>query len=402
MIARRTMRTLMLLLWTAAMMPVSAQAIDLSQCGEDGVTEVPDFAQGRDNRGCLRIDPGNGDAAVPFQWEVFHRRGISRSATDGGETPRVDVINIDQPQCSNKNEGCSVVVWDTTIDHYLDRSAKNDDLLFIGAGHRIEYMLIKDSVIANTFTCKGGEGIQGPNGLSCAPGERSSSHVDGLQMRGNPVNNGWFVMQDTTFVNGFNLHMLVQAASEFGRLGSFVIQGGQFGRRQSIGAASRWIDDCERRRDNDSNGDDICPIGRAQIGNDQREVWFINVFGTTNINVKGNSEKLVIVNSGCDTRSCNNASTGFNNGWPHPLPPVADSGPGICPNGRIKSFNAIPTFCYTSLEAAGRDHKLPPFVHLSASGWANPGGDPSSPPPPPTTPPPAPERPNPPVIIDVR
>ena len=89
------------------------------------------------------------------------------------------------------------------------------------------------------------------------------------------------------------------------------------------------------------------------------------------MNVRGKSEKIVVVNSGCDRDSCG-TSIGFNNGWPHPLRGIPSPGNGSCPNGRIEDFNSIPTFCYTSLEAARDDHKLPPFVQLSSSGWKDP------------------------------
>lgn len=377
----RMMGYLPALLLLGALLPAPALAIDRSKCNDDNVSEIPSFATTRDSQGCLILDPGNGDPLVPFQYETFHRQGISRTAIDGGETPTVDVLNIDRGDVCDGSQGCTMLVWDTVLDNYSDRVAKNDDLLFIGAGHRTEYLLIKDSILANTATCKGGTGWNGPNGLSCSAGETSASHVDGLQLRGQPVNDGWIVLQDTIFVNGFNYHLLMQSSAQLGQLGSFVIQGGNFGRLQSVGHATSWIDDCKKRHDQtNSNGTDICPEGRASITNDLREIWLIDVVGTTGVNPKGDTDKMVIVNTGCDKTSCD-GSIGFDRGWPQPLAGWSTSGTGQCPNGQVTSYHGIPTYCYTSLENAAQSHKLPPFVQFSDSGWANPTGQGSGLPP---------------------
>ena len=394
------MRSIVLIFLTSWLLLFAAvaEAIDLELCGEDGVTEVPDFAAGRDANGCLMIETGNGDPAVPFQWSEFHTSGVSGSSIDSGENPQVPIIPIYRAACANTGIGCTALYWDVTIDHYLDSSAKNDDLLFVGNGYGYEYLLIKDSLIANTWTCKGGTGRQGPNGLACAPGEFSSSHVDGLQLRGHPINGGWFMMQDSVFVNGFNLHMLVQTGAEHGSLGGFVLQGVHFGRVQSVGAATSWIDDCLANHDSSSGGEDICPQGRAQIGNDMREVWLIDVFGTTMIDAKGNHEKIVVVNTGCDSQGCGKSAPGFNNGWPHPLPAISVDGPSVCPDGQIQDYNGSPTFCYRSLEAARVDHKLPPFVQLSDAGWSStPSSEPEPTPEPEPEPTPEPEPEDPPA-----
>jgi hypothetical protein len=347
----------------------SAYAINPVHCDDDAVTETPSFAMGRDSSQCLLIDPGNGDAPVKFQWEIFHKSGLMTTALDSGENPSVEIMDIVHKEACVGSETCSFLMWDSVADNYSDKASKNDDVMFLGQGQRNEYTLIKDSIIANGMKCAGGTGWSGPNGLSCASGEDSAAHSDGLQLRGQPVNNGWFILQDTIFVNGFNLQLIDQVSSELGRTGSFVIQGGEIGRRQSVGQAVTWIDDCEARRDQSiSNGSDICPKGRAIIDNDTREVWFIDVSGETEINAKGTHEKVVVVNSGCNSAGCN-GTVGYDNGWPHPLQGISTKGPGNCPNGQITSFNGNPTYCYTSLEHARLDHKLPPFVQLSSSGW---------------------------------
>jgi hypothetical protein len=364
-----------------------ASALDSSLCNDDGVTEVPGFATARDSSQCLLIDPGNGDPLVPFQWEIFNQTGIMESALDSGENPSVSILDMRRKDKCKGSQGCSFVMWNTVVDNYLTSATRNEDVMFFGKGQRNEYTLIKDSVIANGVKCDGGTGWNGPNGLSCSNGSQSAAHSDGMQLRGQPVNDGWFVLQDTIFVNGYNLQLLNQVGSEQGRTGSFVIQGGEIGRRQSVGQATSWIDDCESRRDqSNKNGSDICPSGRANIDNNTREIWFIDVSGETQINAKGSHDKVVIVNTGCGRSGCE-GTIGYDRGWPHPLQGIASSGPGNCPNGKITSFQGNPTYCYTSLEEASADHKLPPFVQLSASGWENPGAEAT------------PTRPTPPILL---
>ena len=76
-----------LLLTLLAFLPASAHAIDPSLCADDGVTEVPPFADSRDGNQCLLIDPGNGAPLVPFQYEIFHRTGMSVGAKGSGFPP---------------------------------------------------------------------------------------------------------------------------------------------------------------------------------------------------------------------------------------------------------------------------------------------------------------------------
>jgi hypothetical protein len=347
-----------------------ARAIDPALCADDGVTEVPDFAAGRDAKGCLMIDPGNGKSPIPFQYENFHKKGVAACSPKLSTTKKIDVKWSDHGACRTKDSGqaCTQIFWDVVIDNYLDPGCKNEDGVFFGQGPPWEYLYFKDSVIANGWKCAGGPGWNGPNGLSCAPGEDSGAHSDGMQVRGQPANNGWFVMQDSVFVNGYNLHMLQQTNSILGPTGSDLFQGVEFGRRQSVGAATRWIDDCVARRD-PSVTDDICSAGRANVGTELREAWFVDVWGTTTFSLDAVREKIVVVNTGCAKTGCG-GSIGYTKGWPHPVTRPG-TGPGTCPDGQIGT--APPTYCYRSLERAlAAGHAAPPFIRLSAAGWENP------------------------------
>jgi hypothetical protein len=202
-----------------------------------------------------------------------------------------------------------------------------------------------------------------------------------MQVRGQPANNGWFIMQDSVFVNGYNLHLLQQTESDtVGPTGSDLFQGVEFGRRQSVGAARTWIDDCKKRQKDNGAGSDICTVGRANIGTAIREGWFVSVWGTTTINLDAVREKIVVVNNGCGKNGCG-GTTSYERGWPHPITRPG-TGPGTCPNGQIGS--SPPTFCYTSLEKAlAAGHPAPPFIELSAAGWENPPTGPGTRPSPP-------------------
>jgi len=91
--------------------------------------------------------------------------------------------------------GASIdLVWDTVIDNYLDPTAKNQDILFFGEGARNEYTYFKNSKVINGWKCSGGiNAWSHPNGLHCDAGETSEAHSDGIQLRGQPVNGGWFI-----------------------------------------------------------------------------------------------------------------------------------------------------------------------------------------------------------------
>jgi hypothetical protein len=360
----------------------SSYSMNLSLCNDDGVTETPSFASGRDSNNCLMIDPGNGDPAVPFQYEQFHKTGIAVGCNKVSPLPGTTVIehNLNSySRCSTKDAGeyCSMLFWDTTFDNYIDPACKNEDVMTLE--RPLEYVYFKNASLLNTWKCNQESGTfkdwDGPNGIHCDAGEDSSSHVDGLQLRQVPVNGGWFVMQDSRFLNGLNLHFLHQVQSGYGPNGSVMFQGVEFGRKASVGAATDWINDCKTLNPQLPSDGDICNEGRTLITYSAPEYWLVNVFGTARFKLRGAHDKIVIVNTGCGPSGCN-GTIAYHNGYPHPLygGDVA-TGPGTCPNGSIGQCTAQvePCYCYTSVEAAAADgHKLPPFIQHSAAGWENP------------------------------
>ena len=399
----------------------TAFALDPALCADDAVTEVPPFAASRDASQCLLVDPGNGDPAVPFQYETFHQRGLSRSAIDGGEsTPDgdwawVDLNASELGRCRSRewNEPCSFLIWDTHIDNYLSPFGRNDDLVTWG-NERMEYLYIRDSTFANAWKCHL-PGFEGPNGIGCPTGE-SSAHTDGLQLRGTNVDFGWTVFQNSALVNAQWSAIQWGPQSDNGAVNgtNALFQGFQFGSVQSYGEAETWIDDCYEQVGADS---DTCENNRANIGMPMGEMWLVDVFGNARFSsLSLDVDKIVVVNTGCSRLGCD-GTIGYNDGWPHPLQ-IGEGNlvPTACPNGLIarnltnrsdgRTRRAV--FCYTSLEAALADeptdtadagdcprehcpHRAPPFVRLSDAGWADPpgvGGDPPiidpDPPPPPT------------------
>ena len=340
-----------------------ALAVDPKLCRDDNVTEVPPFASGRDANQCLRLNPGNGDADVLIQYETFHRRGGSQCA---GDVPMS--IKKEYDSCSTKLSGqyCTMLVWDTVIDNYSGQDCKNKDGVYYGEGTALQHYLIKDSKILNTWKCTG-KGWSGPNGISCPAGEESAAHTDGIQLRGNPSGGGWWVMQDSEFLNGFNLHFLHQVGTKWGENGSVMFQNVRFGRARNVGHATDYIQDCFDRGVSNNLG--LCNEGFTQIGFPAKEYWFVNVYGTAKMRPT-ESQKIVVVNTGCGENGCG-GNIAYANGWPHPLHCGGDrSGPGTCPNGPIGSCSAAAqAYCYTSLEEAAQDHKLPPFAQMSSSGW---------------------------------
>lgn len=358
-----------------------AWAVDPRFCSRDNVSEVPAFAEGRDASDCLMVDPGNGDAPVPFQFEWMHKYG----AQCGAKRISPELTRpFDGLRCSDfSGESCTYLYYDVTVDNYLDRACKNEDGIFMPGGMKAKYLYFKNSKILNSWKCAGGSGWSGPNGIGCAAGEDSTSHTDGIQMRGLPGDGGWAVFQDTEFLNGHNLHFLHQLDSDFGR-GSMLFQGVHFGRAQRAGAAISYIDDCKARG---VEGTEICEEGRTLLDAALVEFWFVDVWGTSTFSLKGAYDKVVIVNTGCGKSGCT-GTIGYASGWPHPVN-GAGTGPGTCPNGPIPSsaggIGAKSAYCFTSLERAiAAGHKPPPFVHLSAAGWDNPPA--GTPPPRPPSP----------------
>lgn len=369
------MNKITLLLATLLALPAYAE-VNLARCDDDGETEVPTFGT-RPGGGadCLYVDPGNGEAPVPFQYEFFHQPAEAGATLQcGNGTPNPINHKITDDGCPDKESvGCNLLLWDLFIDNYSHADCKNVDILEFGYGHKT--MWIKDSVLANTVACKGdggngSPGWNGPNGLSCAPNEHSGHHTDGIQSKGFPNHGGWFVIQDTILVNGFNEHTLFQKNPTYGAAGSLSIQGGTYGRLASIGQATNWIEDCKDRQGS-SETSDICPVGQSNWGYPFAEVWMIDVHSPANTlgNCNPAHRKCITVNTGCSAASGCGGSIGYTNGWAHPLNHPG-TGPGTCPNSQIATGPNM--YCYTSLEAAAEDHTLPPFAQFSCAGWADP------------------------------
>jgi hypothetical protein len=392
--------------------PTLARAIDPSLCDDDGVTEIPPFAQGRDGRGCLLIDPGNGDPAVPFQFEVFHKRGIAINAKDGDPAPPGGWVDIRADAlggpCPSRDAGhyCSFIFWNLDLDNYLHPSGKNEDIFQTGPGTSWEYVYFKNSTLANGWKCSGGsKAWGGPNGIGCAAGEDSGAHSDGIQAIASFVNDGWFVLQDSALVNAHTQLMLLQDRdTSYPKGTNFLFQGVQLGTTQSFKEARTWIDDCYAR-----GSDTPCENNRATIGHPAKQMWIVDVWGNVPFSrLSGIKDKLVIVNTGCGSRGCG-GSIEYANGWPWSYLRESVKGPGVCPNGLIDtnpagSGDVAAVFCYTSLENALADrvtstsnvgdcppphcpHKAPPFIRLSVAGWQTPPGTATQPPPRDTTPP---------------
>lgn len=384
-----------LLLMLPFFLPAAAQAIDLALCNDDGVTEVPPFADGRDGNNCLMIDPGNGDPAVPFQYEFFHGPGDPDTASAGLWWSTKDPEGLgygfradEYGKCRTKDNGdyCTYLMWDVKVDGYLSPLMKNEDIWRPTDGAK-EYLYVKDSHIANGWKCKGGT-WSGPNGIGCTSEENSSAHTDGIQMRGQPVNGGWVIFQDSIVANANLILFLIQVQAQYGSNGSFLFQGLKLGQtNEPLGEAEHWIDDCLAR----GVEPDICTGNRLQMGYHADELWVIDVSGTAMFSLVNNINKLVQVNTGCGVTGCN-GEIGYNNGYPHPLKKNSPAGPGDCPNGLTVPVNTGTngaTFCYTSIENALNDqvtatsnpgdcpapycpHKAPPFIQLSPTGWENP------------------------------
>jgi hypothetical protein len=374
----------------ALLLPGPARAIDPALCADDGVTEVPAFATGRDANGCLLVDPGNGEAAIPFQYEFFHGTGFSKSSKDGGETGTFfDMSAVQYGRCRTKDTGdyCTFLLWDMTIDNYLGPQGRNDDI-WTNSSAAAEVLYVKDSKFMNGWKCAGGGGWTGPNGVSCAPGDASTSHSDGIQQRLIPVNEGWVVYQDSVVANAHISLMLLSGDPQYGNAGSMLFQGVQLGIFNTpLGQAVNWSEDCFAR-----GATDACLNNRVQMNYPAKALWLVDVWGNTRFSaITSDLGRIVVVNSGCGTSGCG-GPIGYLNGWPHPLGPGKDAGPGVCPNGLMPgncagTDNTGRCYCYTSLENALGDtftstsglgdcpdcpHERPPFLHLSTSGWQTP------------------------------
>jgi len=339
-------------------------------CNHDGVTETPSFGT-RDTNQCLNVDPGNGDSVVPIQSEIFHKKMVPGGCTPtpAGYTLMGNKPDWSHPDCEN---GCSsILVWDSTIDGYASNDCHASDGIFTGTNYGIEIFWIKDSTLANFWKCDDANDWSGPNGLRCAAGAKSSAHVDGIQLRNTPISDGWFIMQDSAYYNGYNLHGLWQEASP--ELGSVLLQGLEFGRKEKVLEADTWITDCLTGFAANNGNPSICTEGAIRVDAGYKELWIVDSWSPSDTPVvaKRPETKVVVVNSGCSRSGCG-GDIGFNSsGWPHPLSVSGAKGPGTCPNAKIRDSEPV-VYCYTSLENAAADHKLAPFVQFSTAGWANP------------------------------
>jgi hypothetical protein len=365
MSALRVLTLLLLLL-----VPTMSWAIDTSFCDDDGITEVPSFASGRDATQCLLVDPGNGDAIVKFQFEDFHE------TTQGTDCSGSSVLL--QYSGAAGNVAKSKIIYDTVMDNYLSANCKNKDVNRTGNADMkgaYEYLYFKNSKIINSVHCDEGTSVTGPGGIfNCT--SNSGIHVDTFQLRGNPVNGGWAVFQGdggTTCVFGNGHHIaLFQASSPSGPVGSFLFQGCMLGNVQSMGAATTWIDDCIERGEPNH---DLCNSGSFDVGgNSPQEVWYVDVWGNAKSPLQhndGNPGKVIVVNTGCGVSGCNGTIGYGDTGYPHPVHNGSTTRSPTCPNGQIAT--TPPTYCYTSMEnAIAGGHTMPPFAKLSCEGWATP------------------------------
>lgn len=377
-----------------------ASAIDPALCDDDGVTEVPSWADGRDSNGCLIVE------GIPFQYEFFHKHDasgdgtqLSRSAFDGGQTPAEPVstssfwLDFDPSGCPALSQGsptpahfCTRVIWDTVIDNYLSFAAKADDI-WTATGAPYVHTLVKDSSFVNGWKCGNaaanntGHGTRGPNDdWSCPANTFSEAHSDGIQFgsgtpgKGLPVGGGTVVFQDSHIVNA-NVSLIHYGGSaQFGANGAVVFQGAELNTKQSIGYADTWQDDCVAR-----GGVEACDRNQVNFGYGADPLWLIDVWGRTRFGITGNPTKIIVVNSGCGETGCA-GTVGYFNGWPHPLEGSA-AGPGSIPNGAASANCAGSAFTgtcylYDSVDAAVLDgHAEPLFLRLSDTGWLDGDGD---------------------------
>ncbi len=408
------------LLALGLLVPGHASAIDPRLCADDGVTEVPEWVAdsgdgaGRDANECLKIDPGNGDPLIPFQYEQFNKSGIALTCRS---PQRKGTISIDHKadawgECRTKDRGefCSILFWNVEFDNYRDPACKNRDIMFYGGGNGFQYWYFKDSKLINGWKCSGGE-WNGPGGIGCRKGEESGAHADGIQFRGGQLSNGgWMIFQDSYLANAGNALSRFTDPTNYPPQGSMLFQGLKTGIFSTpLGLAENWQADCRARDTSDlycTTNKNILSYGGTS---GMKELWFVDVSGGGNngtlFQIKNKAEKVVIVNTGCGSNGCN-GEVEYRNGWPWPID-GDDRGPGNCPNGLVKQnpigsgYRAGSTYCYTSLDNARDDvrtstsnqgdcphcpHKMPPFVNLSDTGWENP----------PST---APRRPAPPTLL---
>ncbi|MEM7412878.1 MAG: hypothetical protein AAF430_21780 [Myxococcota bacterium] len=310
----------------------------------------------------------------------------------------------------------------------------NQPALSLGACETCNVMAHGGSILT---VPNGGDGVQGSNiqkvkwlyikeetwGDITDPGGQFHPDIvqffDGLSHLG-----GWIVFQDTTLRNIQSTHQIVniggwkKGVDAYGHPNNNctdnVGSGGMLFHNVVVGNTNPNAYGIGAKSQHGSNNNHDLPA-----------YWHIGVTTTNTAgwDIRDNIEKVIVV-----------GGSGATDGWPGSLRssrghdrinaaecPAGGWGrvnPGeCCPNGRVnptgKDFNTesfapgvTPIYCYDSIEAAVADgHAEPPFVRLSAVGWANPpasatgganpgsgvddttGGGGGSPPPPPPPPP---------------
>lgn len=395
-----------LLALSLALASVPAYAWDATRCDNDS-DPVPGFAHGRDGDGCMEIESGNGSGLIKFDFEYT-----------AGASP---AIPPSSPECEDND--CGYVAWDVNADDYLEAGSsggggKDSGDAFHFSGRHYKYILLYNFGAGNTWKCKGPawespaeafctertacnciSGNQQPPGCMSDPGAISCGHDDAIQIRGQPVNDGWLVMVDSKITNANDIHMILEMNDPeyVGPAPGAVFQHVFAGYEPGWGMAEDWGQDCQ------DMGDDDC--GQAPIGNSPRwqvgsngtsttfkATWLINSYSHVRVQADRTAE-LVIINGGmgggCDNVNGCDGSIGYENGWPAPLGKglsgSGHTGPGTC-SGYIDpatydvrsdgGTNPVPVYCYPTIDDAIADGRAqPPLIELSNSGWKDSDAD---------------------------
>jgi hypothetical protein len=373
-----------------------ARAFPDSRCVKDA-SPVPGFAVGRDAAGCLLIDPGTGAPAVRFDFEY-----------PPGSFPAANAL----PTSCKPSNDCAWVGWGVELDDYLVLQGPSDNAgadAFPFSGRHYQTIYFRDGGVGNTWKCKGGSWTSPTELQRCRLEDSTCAHADGIQIRGQPVLDGWAVFQNFTVANVNDVHVILEMNDPeyVGPPPGFVWQHVKVGYFPDWGVAEDWGADCLAMGDNNC----VPPVGGAprwQLGSNGsttpfKATWLINSW--THVNIDPNrTAKIIVVNGGkggpCNNQSGCDGAIGFDDGWPAPLgvgwyDASPGPGPGVCPEGLIAadvhdpnvSSVVVPVYCYTSIERALADvhtetgeigdcphcpHARPPFLQLSNSGWEDP------------------------------
>jgi hypothetical protein len=379
----------------------SAQSARWAGCQPGAPT--PSWAT-RDANGCLQVSAGGTWGNITFRDHTYNW-GTAASPR-GIKQEQPGWINNGASTNSNCTSGCSnscnSASWNNVVDNYAPAASgggRDADILQFNSVSSTKHLFWKNITLSNAWRCDGGT-WSGPNGHSCS-GQADSNHTDVFQAwRGGPGGGGWWVMQDSTFINSQNElgQMTEPGQNPCGLPGGILWQNVTFGQTSSFAA------DCRAR----GGASWACPTGNyfAIWGGpgDWGPVWLVGVNnitssqsgnpGPTPLQITGSKPVVVIGGSG-----------GGGN-WPGPLysgpgQNCSGSGPCRCQNGlygtgaEYGSSSSMRIYCYNAIEDALADTTCadcpftrPPFIALSATGWRNPptgsgsGGD-SQPPSPP-------------------